>query len=104
MVTAVKERRDKYKVASILQGMSFHNNNIILSISLTGSSLSSTYTFSAQMGVHQQRQINCISITFLTRNIFLMNWQVFFQILKNNLKVTKSLSENTMQFKLSYVA
>ena len=104
MVTAVKERRDKYKVASILQGMSFHNNNIILSISLTGSPLSSTYTFSAQMGVHQQRQIKCISITFLTRNIFLMNWQVFFQILKNNLMVTKSLSEKTMQFKLSYVA
>lgn len=104
MVTAVKERRDKYKVASILQGMSFHNNNIILSISLTGSPLSSTYTFSAQMGVHQQRQINCISITFLTRNIFLMNWQVFFQILKNNLMVTKSLSEKTMQFKLTYVA
>ena len=31
MVTAVKEKRDKYKVASILQGMSSHNNNIMFS-------------------------------------------------------------------------
>ena len=125
MVTAVKEKRDKYKVASILQGLRlpiiitlFSQDSTVQHLPkntfqkqrLKGPVQTNVYTrlhsqspslvplspsilFSAQMGLHQQRQINCIAITFLTRNIFLMNWQVLFLILKNNLMVTKSSSE-----------